>query len=84
MVGLPLNDDNSLNKQCQSIIDRTKHLDKKFAELNKILQIIFWDESYSSFEALSKIKNQKKELDHHAAGIILQDFLDFSNRKNNE
>ena len=25
VVGLPLNDDNSLNKQCQSVIDRTKY-----------------------------------------------------------
>ena len=84
VVGLPLNDDNSLNKQCQSIIDRTKYLDKKFVELNKVLQIIFWDESYSTLEALSKISNKKKDLDHHAACIILQDFLDFSNKKNND
>lgn len=84
VVGIPLNDDNSLNKKCQSIIDRTKYLDEKLVELNVFLQIIFWDESYSSLEALSKIKKKKKELDHHAACIILQDFLDFSNKKKDE
>ena len=85
IVGLPLNEDLSLNKQCQSIVDKTKDLDEKFIVCNKVMQIIFWDESYTSLTAedkiKSKLKRKKTEIDHFAASIILQDFLDFFNKK---
>ena len=49
------------------------------------MQIIFWDESYTSLTAedkiKSKLKRKKTEIDHFAASIILQDFLDFFNNK---
>ena len=91
IVGLPKNDDSSLNKKCQSIRDITKNLDFLLFD-NKInLPIFFWDEGYSSIEALDKVKlvvkkskNQKKIIDKFAAKVILQDFLNYMNKKNGQ
>ena len=88
IVGLPKDDDSSLNKKCQSIKDITKNLDFLLID-NKInLPIYFWDEGYSSLEAsdnikmiVKKSKSQKKIVDKFAAKVILQDFLNYINNK---
>ena len=88
IVGLPKNDDSSLNKKCQSIKDITKNLDFLLID-NKInLPIYFWDEGYSSLEAsdnikmiVKKSKSHKKIIDKFAAKVILQDFLNYINNK---
>lgn len=88
IVGLPQNDNSSLNKKCQSIKDITKNLDFLLID-NKInLPIYFWDEGYSSLEAFDNIrlivknsKNQKKIVDKFAAKVILEDFLNYINSK---
>ena len=83
IVGLPLNDDGSKNKKCQSIRDVTIEMNKHFKCKNIFVDIIFWDESYSSNAAIEKMehitkKNFKKlEIDKFAACIILQDFLSY-------
>ena len=83
IIGLPLNDDGSKNKKCQSIRDVTIELNKNFLGKDISIDIIFWDESYSSNVALEKMqhisrKNSKKfVIDKFAACIILQDFLDY-------
>lgn len=89
VVGIPLNDDGSSNKMCQSIKDKTKNMDFKFVSNNINLPIIFWDESYTSIEAFENIKNilttkkrQNKVVDKFAAQIILQDFLDYIKKLN--
>ena len=92
IIGLPLNDDDTLNKKCQSIKDITKNLDFIFNN-NKIdLPIYYWDESFSTETAFEEVmpiiankRKQKKIIDKFAAKIILQDFLDFKNKyeKNN-
>ena len=88
MIG---NGSTSFNKKCQSIKDITKNLDFLLFD-NKInLPIFFWDEGYSSIEALDKVKlvvkkskNQKKIIDKFAAKVILQDFLNYMNKKNGQ
>ena len=92
IIGLPLNDDNTPNKKCQSIKDITKNLDFIF-NTNKIdLPIYYWDESFSTEVAFEEVmpiignkRKQKKIIDKFAAKVILQDFLDFKNKyeKNN-
>ena len=80
---LPLNEDGSSNRMCQFILDVSKNINN-FLKKNKFeLPIFFWDESYTSFEALERtydlyknIKSQKKTIDKFAAKIILEDFLD--------
>ncbi len=87
IVGVPLNDDNSINKKTQSIKDTVKHIDLIFLKNNIELPILFWDESYSSENALENIKfinkfksNNKRIVDKFAAQSILQDFLDYKNK----
>ena len=83
IIGLPLNEDGSSNRMCQFILDVSKNINN-FLKKNKFeLPIFFWDESYTSFEALERtydlyknIKSQKKTIDKFAAKIILEDFLD--------
>ena len=82
LVGIPLNDDETKNKMCQSIIDTSKNLDFFLIE-NKIdLPIFFWDESYTSIQAseitkdlFKNKKKQNKKIDKYAASVILKDFL---------
>ena len=92
IMGIPLNDDDTLNKKCQSIKDITKNLDFIF-NTNKIdLPIYYWDESFSTETAFEEVmpiignkRKQKKVIDKFAAKVILQDFLNFKNKyeKNN-
>ena len=78
LVGLPLNENGSLNKISQFIVDITKNMDFNLLDSKINIPIHFWDENYSSFEAeiLTKgILKKKQKIDKYAAKIILEDFL---------
>ena len=82
LIGLPLNEDLSKNKMCQFITDIAKNIDSSLRKDKKEIPIFFWDESYTSLEAMDTIsdfiktkKKQKNVLDKYAASIILGDFL---------
>ncbi len=78
LVGLPLNENGSLNKISQFIVDITKNMDFNLLDSKINIPIHFWDENYSSFEAeiLTKgILKKKQKIDKYAAKIILDDFL---------
>ena len=82
LIGLPLNEDLSKNKMCQFITDIAKNIDSYLSRDKKEIPIFFWDESYTSLEAMDTtnnlIKNKKKQksvLDKYAASVILGDFL---------
>ena len=78
LVGLPLNENGSLNKISQFIVDITKNMDFNLLDSKIHIPIHFWDENYSSFEAeiLTKgILKKKQKIDKYAAKIILDDFL---------
>ena len=82
LIGLPLNEDLSKNKMCQFITDIAKNIDSSLRKDKKEIPIFFWDESYTSLEAMDTtsnfIKNKKKQkdvLDKYAASVILGDFL---------
>ena len=77
LVGLPLNNDKSLNKISQFIVDISKNMDLYLIE-NKInLPIYFWDEKFSSFEAETLVRDfyKGKKIDKFAAKIFLDDFI---------
>ena len=77
LVGLPLNNDKSLNKIYQFIVDISKNMDLYLIE-NKInLPIYFWDENFSSFEAETLVRDfyKSKKIDKFAAKIFLDDFI---------
>ena len=77
LVGLPLNNDKSLNKISQFIVDISKNMDLYLIE-NKInLPIFFWDENFSSFEAETLVRDfyKGKKIDKFAAKIFLDDFI---------
>jgi len=91
VIGIPLNYDGSENKKTQSIKDISKNFNIFLENNNFKIPIFFWDERYSSLEATEKIKNlciktikQKKIIDKFAASEILQDFLNFKNKKKND
>ena len=65
LVGLPLNENGTLNKISQFIVDITKNMDFNLLDSKINIPIHFWDENYSSFEAeiLTKgILKKKKKL----------------------
>ena len=77
LVGLPLNNDKSLNKISQFIVDISKNMDLYLIE-NKInVPIFFWDENFSSFEAETLVRDfyKGKKIDKFAAKIFLDDFI---------
>lgn len=87
VVGLPINEDGTNNKKCQSIKDITKHIDFIFTNNNIKLPIIFWDESFTTEKAYEEVEmlikkkmKQKDVIDKFAAKYILQDFLDHINK----
>ena len=91
VIGIPLNFDGSENKKTQSIKDISKNFNTFLENNNFKIPIFFWDERYSSLEATEKLKNlciktikQKKIIDKFAASEILQDFLNFKNKKKND
>jgi len=77
LIGLPLNNDESLNKISQFIVDISKNMDLYLIE-NKIeIPICFWDENFSSFEAEILVSDFYKgsKIDKFAAKIFLDDFI---------
>ena len=77
LVGLPLNNDKSLNKISQFIVDISKNMDLYLIE-NKInIPICYWDENFSSFEAETLVRDfyKDKKIDKFAAKIFLDDFI---------
>ncbi len=81
LVGLPLNEDKSLNKISQFIIDISKNMDFYLIDNNINLPIFFWDENFSSLEAEYLVSDfyRGKKVDKFAAKIFLDDFF----RENN-
>ncbi len=81
LVGLPLNEDKSLNKISQFIIDISKNMDFYLIDNNINLPIFFWDENFSSLEAEYLVSDfyRGKKIDKFAAKIFLDDFF----RENN-
>ncbi len=78
LVGLPLNENGSLNKISQFIVDITKNMDFNLLDNKICIPIHFWNENYSSFEAEILTKGflkRKNKIDKYAAKIILDDFL---------
>ena len=77
LVGLPLNNDKSLNKISQFIVDISKNMDLYLIENNINLPIYFWDENFSSFEAETLVRDFYKgnKIDKFAAKIFLDDFF---------
>ena len=77
LVGLPLNNDKSLNKISQFIVDISKNMDLYLIENNINLPIFFWDENFSSFEAETLVRDfyKGKKIDKFAAKIFLDDFI---------
>ncbi len=77
LVGLPLNNDKSLNKISQFIVDISKNMDLYLIENNINLPIYFWDENFSSFEAENLVRDfyNGKKIDKFAAKIFLDDFI---------
>ena len=77
LVGLPLNNDKSLNKISQFIVDISKNMDLYLIDNNINLPIYFWDENFSSFEAETLVRDfyKGKKIDKFAAKIFLDDFI---------
>ena len=80
ILGLPSDQFISSKK----LAEKVKKL-KEEIELNNKIEVVLWDEEYSSLIAKEKIvesvskksKRKNKELlDQHSAAIILQEFLD--------
>ena len=80
VLGLPSNKFKSSKEIAAKVL-----LMKKNIELNNKIEVILWDEEYSSAIAKEKIvesvkkksKRKNKELlDQHSAAIILQEYLD--------
>lgn len=79
ILGLPDAD----NKSTQEVRNKILSLKERIEKIN--IEVILWDESYTSIIAGEKIlqsvtkKNKRREkglLDRHSAAIILQEYLD--------
>ncbi len=83
IVGLPRNMNGSLGKSAQQVFEFIEKLKKAFA-----IPVDTWDERLSSVEAerllihadMSRQK-RRKVIDKVAASIILQGYLDYTNKK---
>lgn len=83
IVGLPLNDDGSLNPQAQRIARYAAALEAALRAEGLELPLILWDERMSSRRAEEaligagrKARDRRKRIDAAAAAVILQDYLD--------
>ena len=77
VIGWPLNEDGSEGKATRRVDQYIQQLDARLPGV----EIIRWDERYTSEEAKSRLatwKSKKKsvQVDQVAASIILQDYLD--------
>lgn len=83
IVGLPINMNGSEGPRCQSVRQFVKNMQPFFN-----IPFLFWDERLSTKTAkrsmidqnISRLK-QKKRINHEAASIILQGFLDLAQNK---
>ena len=83
VVGLPLNMDGSEGPRARKVIEFSRELEKRTG-----LQVYFWDERLSSFEAESALseagvygRRRKSKVDMVAAQIILQGYLNQLNEE---
>ena len=83
MLGLPLNMDGSEGPRARKVIEFSRELEKRTG-----LQVYFWDERLSSFEAESILseagvhgRRRKGKVDMVAAQIILQGYLNQLNEE---
>lgn len=87
VVGIPIQDSTSIFDSNDSILTMQRRI-QHFVSLLTLpphLKIVFWDESFSSFEALQKLEDKKYRkkahskdgsLDSLAALVILERFLE--------
>ncbi len=79
VVGLPLNEDGSLNEQCLKVQNFCRRLQKRLS-----IEIVYVDEYLSTVESEEKLAGKKRpprgkgrqKLDAVSATIILQRYLD--------
>ncbi len=83
VVGLPLNDDGSLNPQAQRIARYAAALKTALQAEGLELPLVLWDERMSTrraeealLEGGRKARVRRKRMDAAAAAVILQDYLD--------
>ncbi len=83
VLGLPLNMDGSEGPRARKVIEFSRELEKRTG-----LQVYFWDERLSSFEAESALSEagvhghkRKSKVDMVAAQIILQGYLNQLNEE---
>ena len=83
VLGLPLNMDGSEGPRARKVIEFSRELEKRTG-----LQVYFWDERLSSFEAESILseagvhcRRRKGKVDMVAAQIILQGYLNQLNEE---
>ena len=83
VLGLPLNMDGSEGPRARKVIEFSRELEKRTG-----LQVYFWDERLSSFEAESILseagvhgRRRKGKVDMGAAQIILQGYLNQLNEE---
>ena len=83
VLGLPLNMDGSEGPRARKVIEFSRELEKRTG-----LQVYFWDERLSSFEAESILseagvhgRRRKGKVDMVAAQIILQGYLNPRNEE---
>lgn len=84
VLGLPKNLDGSLGPNAIRVLEFKKELEEKTG-----LEVVTWDERFSSVEIArtlkdekNKIKRSKKLVDQLSAVLILQGYLDRQNREN--
>ncbi len=77
VVGLPL----ELNGREGRRVSRVKALMASFSELAPEIEIIWWDERFSTAEALRENKRRRRSIDAEAAAVILQGWLDSLEQK---
>jgi putative holliday junction resolvase len=84
VIGLPLNEDDSENVQCEKIRNFSRRLLKRIK-----IQVEYVDEYYSSEEAQERLKalgaraDRPERIDSMAAVIILERFLSKENKISN-
>jgi len=83
VVGLPLNDDGSLNPQARRIARYAAALEAALRAEGLELPLILWDERMSTWRAEEALveagrtaRDRRKRMDAAAAAVILQDYLD--------
>jgi len=83
VVGLPLNMDGSLGPRAQLVLEFKNTLEKQLT-----IPVVTWDERLSTQAALRPLREaglnwrkRRKLVDQVAAGIILQNYLDYKSQQ---